>query len=90
MKIGVLGKISKVKSQQVIDEFVEFLRSLGYETAMFTTSQEIEGVDVVIVLGGDGAILHSAVSAAQNNVKIIGINYGNLGFLTEYEKCSLK
>ena len=86
MKIGVLGKISKVKSQQVIDEFVEFLRSLGYETAMFTTSQEIEGVDVVIVLGGDGAILHSAVSAAQNNVKIIGINYGNLGFLTEYEK----
>ncbi len=86
MKIGVLGKISKVKSQQVIDEFVEFLRSLGYETQMFSTPQEIQGVDVVIVLGGDGAILHSAVPAASNNVKIIGINYGNLGFLTEYEK----
>ena len=83
MKIGVLGKITKVKSQQVIDELVEFLRSLGYETQMFTAPQEIQGVDVVIVLGGDGAILHSAVPAARNNVKIIGINYGNLGFLTE-------
>ena len=86
MKIGVLAKTSKVKNQQTIDEFVDFLRSLGYETQMFSASEEIQGVDVVVVLGGDGAILHSAVSAARNNVKIIGINYGNLGFLTEYEK----
>ena len=86
MKIGVLGKISKVKTQKTIDDFVGFLRSLGYETQLFTTPQEIQGVELVIVLGGDGAILHSAVLAAQNGVKIVGINYGNLGFLTEYEK----
>ena len=86
MKIGVLGNITKVKSQQVIDEFVDFLRLLGYQTQMFSTPQEIQGVDVVVVLGGDGAILHSAIPAARNNVKIIGVNYGNLGFLTEYEK----
>ena len=43
-------------------------------------------MDVVLVLGGDGAILHAAVVAAQKNIKIIGINYGTLGFLTEYEK----
>ena len=42
--------------------------------------------DCFIVLGGDGAILHAAVVAAQKNIKIIGINYGHLGFLTEYEK----
>lgn len=86
MKIGVLGKISKVKKQEVIDQLVVFLQSLGYETYLFTSPQEIKGVDVVVVLGGDGAILHSAVPAARNNVKIVGINYGNLGFLTEYEK----
>ena len=62
------------------------LREAGYEVCRFTKPSEVDGVDVVIVLGGDGAILHSALYAACKDVKIIGINYGNLGFLTEYEK----
>ena len=86
MKIGVLGKISKVKNQATIDEIVGFLRELGHDTRIFSSPTEINDVDLVVVLGGDGAILHSAVVAAKNGVKIIGINYGNLGFLTEYEK----
>lgn len=86
MKIGVLGKLTKVKSQSVIDELVAFLQSLRHETQLFTSPKEINDVDVVIVLGGDGAILHAAVTAARKNVKIVGINYGNLGFLAEYEK----
>ena len=86
MKIGVLGKITKVKSEDTILELISFLQNLGYETTRFHTPTEISDVDVVIILGGDGAILHSAVYAAKKDVKIIGINYGNLGFLTEYEK----
>ena len=86
MKVGVLGKISKVKNEATIDEIVDFLRALGHDTVKFSTLTEIDGVDVVIVLGGDGAILHTAVAAARCGAKIIGINYGNLGFLTEYEK----
>lgn len=86
MKIGVLGNKSKVKNVETIDEIVRFLQDAGYETVKFASHKEIDGVDVVVVLGGDGAILHAAVIAAQKGVKIIGINYGNLGFLTEYEK----
>lgn len=86
MKVGVLGNIKKVKSQAEIDGVVEYIRSCGYPTTLFSEPSEIAGVDVVVVLGGDGAILHSAVTAAKQNIKIIGINYGNLGFLTEYEK----
>ena len=86
MKIGILGKISKVKTSETIDSLVDYLSSLGHETISFTNQNEIDGVDVLIVLGGDGAILHAAVPAAKKNIKIIGINYGHLGFLTEYEK----
>lgn len=86
MKIGVLGKISKIKTSEVVDSLCSRLKDCGYETAVFTKPSEIENVDVVLVLGGDGAILHSAIYAAKKNIKIIGINYGNLGFLTEYEK----
>ncbi len=86
MKVGILGKLSKVKTTDTIHSIDEYLRSLGYESIIFTDQREIDGVDVVIVLGGDGAILHAAVPAAKKNIKIIGINYGHLGFLTEYEK----
>lgn len=86
MKIGVLGKVSQLNTTQTTDEIVAYLRGLGYETKTFASQFEVDGVDVLIVLGGDGAMLHAAVIAAQKGVKIIGINYGNLGFLTEYEK----
>ena len=86
MKIGVLGNKNKAKTAETIAEIIAFLNDLGYETVKFATYSEIDGVDVLLVLGGDGAILHSAVIAAQKGIKIIGINYGTLGFLTEYEK----
>ncbi len=86
MKVGVLGNINKIKTAQTLEEIVAFLQASGYDTVRFTTPKEIDGVDVVLILGGDGAILHAAVNAAQKGIKIIGINYGNLGFLTEYEK----
>ena len=86
MKIGVLGKITKVGTDEVIQEIIAALECLGHETVRFSTHREIDGVDVVVVLGGDGAILHAAVPAAQKGIKIIGINFGHLGFLTEYEK----
>ncbi len=86
MKIGILGKIAKIKTTEIIDSLVSYLHSLGHETIIFSNQNEIDGVELVIVLGGDGAILHAAVPAAKKNIKILGINYGHLGFLTEFEK----
>lgn len=86
MKIGILCNYSKIKDENALDEFIAFIDSCGYATVRFSKPSEISGVDAVVILGGDGAILHSAVAAAKNGVKIIGINYGNLGFLTEYER----
>lgn len=86
MKIGILGKITKIETIESIEFLVQYLHSLGHETVVFSNQNEIDGVELVIVLGGDGAILHAAVPAAKKNIKILGINYGHLGFLTTYEK----
>lgn len=86
MKIGILGSVQKSKTDATVRSLRACLQSAGYDTQEFNSVNDINGVDVVIVLGGDGAILHAAVVAAQRGVKIIGINHGTLGFLTEYEK----
>ena len=86
MKIGILASAGKIKNKEVLDTLMLFLQSKGYQTVLLTSPKEATDQDCVIVLGGDGAILHSSVSLAKKNIKIIGINYGNLGFLAEFER----
>ncbi len=39
--------------------------------------------DLVIVVGGDGTILHAAHTIIEKDLPIVGINMGHLGFLAE-------
>lgn len=48
--------------------------------------QLFEKADFVIVLGGDGTILRVSKTSAYFNSKILGINMGTLGYLTDVEK----
>lgn len=43
------------------------------------------GLDVVVVLGGDGTFLRAAYMARDPQVPLLGVNLGRLGFLSEVE-----
>lgn len=47
--------------------------------------REIKSADLLIAFGGDGTILHLARTVALNNVPVLGINLGSLGFMSELE-----
>ncbi|CAB4997279.1 unannotated protein [freshwater metagenome] len=49
----------------------------------------LESAEVVVVLGGDGTILRGAEIARAQNIPILGINLGHVGFLAEVEKPTL-
>ncbi len=51
---------------------------------------ELPASEIVIVLGGDGTILRGAEIAREQNIPLLGINLGHVGFLAEVEKIDLK
>ena len=50
-----------------------------------TPDYSLKGCSLVIVLGGDGTIVHAARLTAYVNVPILGVNFGRVGFLAELE-----
>lgn len=64
------------------------LRAAGY-TAAGVDYMETDGAlrvsDLAIVLGGDGTMLRLARAAAMQQLPLLGINVGHIGFMTELE-----
>ncbi|MBV7280801.1 NAD kinase [Corynebacterium sp. TAE3-ERU30] len=48
-----------------------------------------EGVEMVLVLGGDGTFLRGADLAYSADLPVLGINLGHVGFLAEWDSDSL-
>jgi NAD+ kinase len=48
------------------------------------TEEFVSEVDLVIVLGGDGTMISAARLLGNTDVPVLGINYGSLGYLTDF------
>lgn len=87
MEVGIYyNKNHLSENLEYIERIESFFKPCGIESRVVSVVDELDGLDILLVLGGDGTILTVASECARRNIKILGINYGHLGFLTEYEQ----
>jgi NAD+ kinase len=80
--IGLITKPNDLNSQKIATELGAFLTQQG--VSVLDEAQQIsEQSDLIIVLGGDGTLLNTARIFADDNIPILGINLGRLGFLAD-------
>ena len=96
--IGLIGRLGSKPVIDTLRQLMRFLHDRGLNTILDERNAEMmpghgqqickqkimgEICDLVIVVGGDGSLLGAARALAQCHVPVLGVNRGNLGFLTD-------
>lgn len=97
-QIGLVVNLRKVRGGRFLDILVEWFEQRGVKVVIPQSTElmyippfgcpEIdfqEEVDLIMVLGGDGTLLGVARQVADKGIPILGVNLGQLGFLTDLE-----
>jgi len=103
--IGLWGRQGQELIEQTLQHLIHWLLSEGYtpviesSTAAFLPELGVqiarpgmlgEICDLAIVVGGDGSLLGAARELFKHNVPIVGVNRGQLGFLTDVKPDELE
>lgn len=96
--IGIMGRVKNPGVIDTIKALIAYLLELNQtilvegETAVALSDMAIKAVpceklsqqcDLLIVVGGDGSMLQAAHSIVKDNIPVLGVNRGRLGFLTD-------
>ena len=93
--VGIISKPKITRAPEIVTGLLAWLDKRGVRyrcderTAEYAGLSEFvdrekvpEGVDLLIVLGGDGTLLSAARAVAGFDIPIFAVNLGHLGFLT--------
>jgi len=104
-KIGFYPNVSRDTKLSATCDLMAFVADLGYCVATLAEFSEFVpsycqlldtpnelclASDFIITLGGDGTMLKAASYAALTTTPLLGINLGNVGYLTDAERYTAK
>ncbi len=91
--VGIVVKPGHEDAMTTAEELSAWLASRGVELAGEPISAgggrdeslpPLLGADLIVVLGGDGTMISTARMVGDADVLVLGVNYGSLGYLTDF------
>jgi NAD+ kinase len=103
MKVGILPHRERDAALDLARDAAAWLGAHGADAVMPKVEAELvgrpdlgvdpdafpDGLDVVLSLGGDGTMLRTIDQAYEAGVAVLGVNVGQMGYLTEVEPSDL-
>jgi NAD+ kinase len=96
-RVGFVLRRGKPDAERLCAELIAWLQprgltavllpehqSLGLDAQIVPETEFAASIDLLVVLGGDGTLLHGGGLVAQHGVPVLGVNLGRLGFLTPF------
>jgi len=103
--VGIIGRVRNASVKETLKALVDYLHHLDLQIYIEEDTAETldktpftilpreelgKHCDLLIVVGGDGSLLHAAHIAVNQDLPVLGINRGSLGFLTDILPTELK
>lgn len=89
--VGIVVKPNHPEARATAGELSAWLRTKGIDQAgevIEAGTSDVENstvdADLIVVLGGDGTMISTARLIGSGDVLVLGINYGSLGYLTDF------
>jgi len=93
-KVYLLANPDKSAAAAALDDLVRFAEArctvVGATSGLEGRTALAQQPDRIVVLGGDGTLIGVARSLKSDQIPLIGVNVGKLGFLTEFSIDELK
>jgi NAD+ kinase len=79
-KVAVLGRRGDARVAEPMSVLITHLTEAGIEVL---PEEQVAQADLVIAVGGDGTMLYAGSLTRENDIPLLGINRGRLGFLAD-------
>jgi NAD+ kinase len=87
--VGLVTHPNREDANRLADRIEARLRDGGVEVRRWRDGDDVDrfvdGLEVVISLGGDGTMLRTVDLVFESGAAVLGVNVGHLGYLTEVE-----